>query len=160
MTIEIGDGVLRCAQIARVANDAGDVRLAPAGRERAARSAAFADQVAATRPLYGRSTGVGANRTVALPAHSPGTADSDSENCEVGINAAARAGDDPVLRLLRSHATAAGPLRSAARVRAMLCIRLHQLAQGGSGVRPLILDALLQLLRAGALPPVRELGSI
>ncbi len=160
MTIEIGDGVLRCAQIAQVASGAGDVHLAPAGRERAARSAAFADRVAGTRLLYGRSTGVGANRTVALPAHSPGRADVDSENGEVGINSGALVADDPVLRLLRSHATAAGPLRSAARVRAMLCIRLNQLAQGGSGVRPLILDALLQLLRAGALPPVRELGSI
>ena len=64
------------------------------------------------RPIYGCRTGVGANRTVELV---PDTAGAQA--------------------LLRSHATSAGPARSAERVRAMLLIRLNQLCAGGAGVR-------------------------
>src|SRR3954468_8345361 len=70
-------------------------------------SAALAERITTERPVYGRSTGVGANRNE-LFAPAPGQA---------------RA-------LLRSHATSAGPLRSAERVRAMLVVRLNQLAAG------------------------------
>lgn len=125
-------------QIAEVAHGRMPVQLSDAGRHRAAASHAFAARAVQHRPLYGRSTGVGANRTVWL------TGDPD-ENA---------------LRLLRSHATSAGPVRSAPRIRAMLLVRLNQLAAGGSGVSPRILDALLALLTSGDLPDVRELGSI
>src|SRR2546428_3061278 len=111
--------------------------LDPAARERATRSNDFAVRVSTQRPVYGRSTGVGANRDVAI--------------------------DDPdrhALSLLRSHATTGGPLREPQRVRAMVAVRLNQLAAGGSGVSPLLLDGLADMLAADALPPVRELGSI
>lgn len=42
----------------------------------------------------------------------------------------------------------------------MLAIRLNQLAAGGSGVSPTVLDGLATMLARDALPPVRELGSI
>jgi histidine ammonia-lyase len=58
--------------------------------------------------------------------------------------------------LLASHATSAGPPRSAERVRAMLLIRLNQLCAGGAGVSPEIVTALTQLLCDDALPVVRE----
>ena len=64
------------------------------------------------------------------------------------------------LRLLRSHATSAGPLRSPERVRAMLLVRLNQLASGGNGIDPAIVSGLVAMLQADALPPVRELGGI
>ena len=89
------------------------------------------------RPIYGRSTGVGANRDQVLP--------------EPGAQAR---------QLLRSHATSSGELRSAARVRAMLVIRLNQLAADGNGLHPDILDALADMLATDALPPVREGGSV
>lgn len=98
--------------------------------------AEHADRVAARRPVYGRSTGVGANREVAVD------------------DLAAGAGH--ALRLLRSHATSAGPLRAPERVRAMLVIRLNQLAAGGNGVAPGVVEALAAMLAADALPPVRE----
>lgn len=121
--------------------------LDPAGRARAAAVHRDAEAVSATRPVYGRATGVGANR-------------------EVGV--ATESGGDPgrppgyahALRLLRSHATAAGAPRSRSRVRASLAVRLNQLAAGGSGVRPEILDALARMLAADALPEVLEYGSI
>jgi histidine ammonia-lyase len=62
--------------------------------------------------------------------------------------------------LLRSHATALGPLRVPERVRGMLAVRLNQLAAGGSGVHPDVLDGLRTMLTEDALPPVRELGSV
>ena len=98
----------------------------------------FAEQVATTRPIYGRSTGVGANR--------------ETRSCPNPTRQA--------LQLLRSHATSSGPLRSAERVRAMLAMRLNQLATDGNGIDPRILDALAAMLEEDALPPVREGGSV
>lgn len=137
-SVELDGTGLTVAQIAAVGSGSRAVRLAAAGRNRAAASHTFAEQALLRRPLYGRSTGVGANRTVNL------TGDPD---------------ENAVL-LLRSHATSAGPARSAARVRAMLLVRLNQLAAGGSGVSPAILDGLLAVLDHGVLPDVRELGSV
>jgi histidine ammonia-lyase len=115
----------------------GPVEVEPAARERVARSHAFANRVAEDRPIYGRSTGVGANKDLVQP-------DPDSQ----------------ARQLLRSHATSSGELRSAARVRAMLVIRLNQLATDGNGISPQVLDALASMLAADALPPVREGGSV
>ncbi|SDS65794.1 histidine ammonia-lyase [Nocardioides scoriae] len=113
------------------------VTLAPDARARVARSQAYAAQAASERPVYGRSTGVGANRDVVVP-------DPDAQS----------------LRLLRSHATSSGERRSTPRVRAMLTIRLNQLAADGNGIRPEVLDALAAMIAADALPPVREGGSV
>ncbi len=128
---------LTCADIVAAARQHEPVVLDPAGRDRARRSHELAVQVSGERALYGRSTGVGANRSVPVAAN-----------------------DEHALALLRSHATGAGPLRSPERVRAMLVVRLGQLAAGGSGVSPALLDAVAAMLAAGALPPVRELGSV
>ena len=136
--VEVDGTRLTIAQISGVAHGVLSPRLSATGRQRAAASHAFAAQALLRRPLYGRSTGVGANRTV------PTTGDPD-QNARL---------------LLRSHATSAGPVRSAPRIRGMLLVRLNQLAAGGSGVAPEVLDALAALLRHGALPDVRELGSI
>ncbi|MCW2758576.1 MAG: aromatic amino acid lyase [Nocardioidaceae bacterium] len=113
------------------------VTLAPEARRRVAASQAYAAEVASRRPIYGRSTGVGANREEVV-------ADPDSQ----------------ALLLLRSHATSSGPLRPAERVRAMLVIRLNQLAADGNGIDPVVLDGLTEMIRDDALPPVREGGSI
>ncbi len=131
LVLEGGD--LAPVDVERVAHRAAVPRLAEGVLERVAASAAYADEVARTRPVYGRSTGVGANRMVAVS------------------DPAAQA-----VRLIRSHATSAGPLRDAPRVRAMLTIRLNQLAAGGSGVAPDVVAALAEMIAADALPPVRE----
>jgi histidine ammonia-lyase len=123
--------------VAAVAGRRVTVALEPAALRRAAASHAYASRVAVERPVYGRSTGVGGNRDVAV---------ADTE--------------EHAVRLLRSHATSLGPLRSPERVRAMLVVRLNQLAAGGSGVQPAVLSALEAMLAHDALPPVRELGSL
>ncbi|MDQ1690825.1 MAG: histidine ammonia-lyase [Pseudonocardiales bacterium] len=117
------------------------VSLSDEARARAAASHEFARLAAGHRPIYGRSTGVGANRTVSI-----------ADDPEALRQAA--------LGLLRSHATSAGELRAPERVRAMLLVRLNQLAAGGSGADPRLLEVLAHLISADALPPVRELGGI
>jgi histidine ammonia-lyase len=136
--IRLDGASLTTAQITGAAYRQRPVELSVSGRDRAADSQQFAESTARSRPLYGRSTGVGANRTVRIAG-----------------DAAAH-----VLALLRSHATSAGEARSVERVRAMLVVRLNQLAAGGSGVAPAVLDGLLGMITADALPDVRELGSI
>ena len=124
-------------EIVAVARRAEPAHLEASARARVAESHAFADGVAEERPIYGRSTGVGANKDLVQP-------DPDSQ----------------ALQLLRSHATSSGELRSRQRVRAMLLIRLNQLAADGNGISPGVLDALEAMLTADALPPVREGGSV
>ncbi|MFG2474322.1 aromatic amino acid ammonia-lyase [Streptomyces fagopyri] len=98
-----------------------------------------ARQIAATGRVYGRSTGVGANR-----------------NEDVPTDAAAEHG----LRLLRSHAGAIGEELPARQVRAMLAVRANQLLAGGAGLRPTVVTALCEALEAGAYPVVNEFGSV
>ncbi|MGW0089509.1 aromatic amino acid ammonia-lyase [Streptomyces sp. NPDC003328] len=98
-----------------------------------------ARQIAATGRVYGRSTGVGANRTEDVPTE-----------------AAAGHG----LRLLRSHAGAIGEELPARQVRAMLAVRANQLLAGGAGLRPSVVTALCDALESGGYPVVNEFGSV
>ena len=137
--IIIDGASLSCAGVAAVARDEVPVTIA-AGAVAAARAAwETARDVAARRPVYGRSTGVGANRNVGLAGE---------ELAEHG------------LRLLRSHAAGAGPLQAADLSRAMLVTRLNQIGAGGSGVDPAVLDVLADALNRGFTPPVPLYGAI
>ncbi len=129
---------LTCADIADAAQGRRPVELDDDVLPRVAAAHERSVELASARHVYGRTTGVGANKDVTVgdpgPAH--------------------------VRALLSSHATAAGPQREPERVRGMLVVRLHQLAAGASGVRPEVVTALLAMVRADALPSVRELGSV
>jgi histidine ammonia-lyase len=129
---------LTVSEVARIA--AGEpVELDPAAVARADRGWRIASEVAAGQPVYGRTTGVGANREVDVPPH---------ERASHGR------------RLLASHAAAAGDVLPAPLVRAMLAVRVNQLAVGSSGIRPDVLTALTALLGSDSLPTVRDGGSI
>lgn len=127
---------MTCLQVRRVSRDGAAVQVAPAGLERARLAREVIGRVTAARPVYGRTTGVGANRLVAAGDAGHG------------------------LRLLRSHAGGAGPMLDVTRSRAMLVVRLNQLAAGGSGVDPALLGVLVQALNRGLAPPVRMTGAI
>ena len=113
------------------------VRVTDAALARIAQSYDHAVRLSAQRRVYGRSTGVGANRTIVVAP----------------TDATAQA-------LLASHATSAGELRAPERIRAMMLIRLNQLCAGGAGLRPEVVVALAELINSGAVPPVRELSGI
>ena len=89
-------------------------------------------------PIYGRTTGVGANRTTSV---SP-------TDTEYGM------------RLLRSHAVDAGDPLDDRTVRAMLAVRLVQLCVPGAGLDPKILSGLEAMLNDDALPELRQYASI
>jgi histidine ammonia-lyase len=126
-------------EVRAVARDGATVTLAPAAVDRAARAWKTVQEVTQRHTVYGRGTGVGANRDIDVTA----TGDLDHG-----------------LRVLRSHAAGAGPLLDAARTRAMLVVRLNQLAAGGSGVEPGLLHVLTDAINQGLLPPVHSLGGI
>ena len=137
--IEIDGGHLTSADIVALAERRETLAVTAEAWRRVGRSRAFAERISAVRPVYGRSTGVGANRAIGIE--------------DAGTHAHAHA-------LLRSHATSAGRARSAERVRAMLVVRLNQLAAGGSGASEAVLEGLVAMIAADALPEIRELGGI
>ena len=81
--IVIDGSSLTCAGVAAVARDEARVTVAPAAAAAARAAWRTARDVTARRPVYGRTTGVGANRDVGL---------AEDDLAEHG------------LRLLRSHA--------------------------------------------------------
>lgn len=107
--------------------------------KRVERSWNAAREIAAWGRVYGRSTGVGANRSEDVPTE---------------------AAADHGLRLLRSHAGAIGDELPEREVRAMLAVRANQLLAGGAGLRPTVVTALCEALEAGAYPAVNEHGSV
>jgi histidine ammonia-lyase len=130
---------LACADVELVADHDVTVRVAPEAAERADAAWRLVTRLSAEREIYGRTTGVGANRDL--------TVDED-------------AGPEHGRRLLRSHAGGTGVLVPARTLRAMLLIRLNQLAAGGSGVHPRLLPAVASVLTSGAVPEVHRTGAI
>jgi histidine ammonia-lyase len=124
------------AAVAVLALEGGGVTAQTAARARAAQSAQAAQRITRVRPVYGRTTGVGANRVQAVQDEGHG------------------------LRLLRSHAGGIGAPVPVREVRAMLLVRTNQLLAGGAGLRPEIIDAMIDALTMGALPEIREYGGL
>jgi histidine ammonia-lyase len=138
--VVLDGATLTAAAVAQVARARAPVRLAPQAcrlNEAAARVAE--GLIERGEPLYGASTGVGALSGRGLH---------DEELAEHS------------LRLLRSHAAGGGRLLSAELVRAAMTTRANQIAAGGAGVAPELLDALAIALNAGLAPVVHELGSL
>ncbi|TMR25449.1 aromatic amino acid lyase [Nonomuraea turkmeniaca] len=121
---------LTCAQVHEAAYGRARVSIASLDRARAA----WVTAQELTGPVYGRSTGFGANKDVTIEA--------------------------PGLDLLRSHACGAGPPIEPARARAMLVVRLNQLLAGGSGIDPAVLPVLADAVNHGFTPPIRTYGAI
>ncbi|MEV4012426.1 aromatic amino acid lyase [Nonomuraea angiospora] len=128
--MELDGAGLTCAQVHEAAYGGARVTIASLDRARAA----WATAQELTGPVYGRSTGVGANRGVIL--------------------------DKPGLDLLRSHVCGAGPPIPPARARAMLVVRLNQLLAGGSGIDPAVLPVLAEAINGGFTPPIQTYGAI
>jgi histidine ammonia-lyase len=128
-----------CAQVAQVARGSAVAAVSDESIERARAAAHTAREVATRREVYGRTTGVGANRDQPVSAQ-----DLEAHG----------------LRLLRSHASGIGPLVPADASRAMLVVRANQIGAGGSGVDPRVLGPLLESVNAGLSVPVPRYGAI
>jgi histidine ammonia-lyase len=68
--------------------------------------------------------------------------------------------DELQLGIVRSHATAVGPPLSREEARAMLLLRAHVLALGHSGVRPQIVERMIDMLNRDLVPVVPQQGSL
>lgn len=64
------------------------------------------------------------------------------------------------LNLLRSHAAGVGAPLSEPVTRAMILLRANSLAKGFSGVRPLLIDTLCEMLNRGVHPVIPSQGSV
>jgi histidine ammonia-lyase len=62
--------------------------------------------------------------------------------------------------LVRSHASGLGRAHPEPVVRATMAVRAFSLALGRSGVRPVVVETLVAMLNAGALPMIPETGSV
>ena len=121
------------AALSELARGTGAIALDVAAVERAARAGSVPDG-----PAYGRTTGVGANREVAVASGDRGHA----------------------LRLWASHAAGVGPLLGPEEVRAMLAVRVNQVLAGPTGLSPACAASLAGALTGGFLPAVHRYGAV
>ncbi len=130
---------LKVDDVVAVANGR-PVQLDPAALPNIQRArAAVAQFVAEGRVVYGITTGFGRFKDKII---------SPTEVKQLQVN------------LVRSHAVGVGPLLPAEVVRAMMLVRANTLALGHSGVRPELIQLLLDMLNAGVHPRIPAQGSL
>jgi histidine ammonia-lyase/phenylalanine ammonia-lyase len=116
------------------------VTLSPAAVAAAEQSVRLRNRLMADRqPVYGVTTGFG-----------------DSVTNQISPERAAHLQRN----LIRYHLNGTGPDAAADVVRATLLIRSNALARGNSGIRPVVIERLLDHLAADILPRVPERGSL
>jgi histidine ammonia-lyase len=116
------------------------VLLEPAARMEVEKARAVVEElVSGNRVAYGVTTGVGKLSEVHIPP---------DQVRELQLN------------LVRSHAVGVGEPLSQAETRALLLLRANSLAKGFSGVRPLIIDTLCEMLNRGVHPVIPSQGSV
>ncbi|HYZ67996.1 MAG TPA: aromatic amino acid lyase [Mycobacterium sp.] len=132
------NGTASIADVVALADRRERVSISPDVMKSVAHAHEVAADISTRVAIYGRTTGVGANRTTSV---SP-------TDTEYGM------------RLLRSHAVDAGDPLDDRTVRAMLAVRLVQLCVPGAGLDPKILTGLQTMLNEDALPELRQYASI
>jgi histidine ammonia-lyase len=131
---------LGLADVVAVARRRAPATLGGAARARVETARALVEEIVARGDVvYGINTGFGSFEKVVIPP--------------------ARVADLQ-RNLMRSHACAVGRPLDAEVVRAAMLLRANALARGHSGVRPAIIDRLLQMLERGVHPVVPEQGSL
>ncbi len=138
--VVLGKDELSIESVVAAARHGAPVRLNDAARVRVAKARELIDVwIAEGKVIYGVTTGFGSlcNQTIS------------AENARrLQTN------------LLMSHAAGVGKPLAGEIVRAMMAVRIQDLALGHSGVRFETLDALVDLLNSGLVPVVPEQGSV
>ena len=138
--LQLNGQKLSLAQVVDTAGGEGHVSLSAAARERVEQSRRVVEKIVAEgRTVYGVNTGFGKLSDVRIEP---------SQLRELQLN------------LVRSHSCGLGSPLSEAEARAMLLLRANVLAQGYSGCRPVLIEALLRLLESGVTPVIPEKGSV
>jgi histidine ammonia-lyase len=124
----------------RAVLEGGALTLPEGWREGVERSSAVLhERLADPAPIYGVNTGFGKLAGTRIPS---------DQLAQLQLN------------LLRSHAAGVGPLLPATVVRLVIALKALSLARGASGVRPVVIEALLALLDAGIVPAIPARGSV
>lgn len=141
MKIRIDGDTLTLEDVERVARDpAARVALGPDVPERMRRSRAVVERALESgRVVYGVTTGFGRLADVAIPRDKL---------------------EQLQLNLLRSHACGVGVPLGQEETRAITLLRANMLAKGFSGVRPAVVELLVELLNRGVHPVIPEQGSV
>ncbi|HUH07266.1 MAG TPA: histidine ammonia-lyase [Egibacteraceae bacterium] len=138
--VEVGRAPLSLDDLISVARHGANVRLSADARAQVEASRRLVEgHLGEDRAIYGLNTGFGALADVRIAAE---------DNAALQIN------------LVRSHAAGVGDLLPAEVVRGMMLVRAKTLAAGYSGVRPLVVERLVDLLNAGVCPAVPDRGSV
>jgi len=136
----IGDQPLGIDDIVRVARDHERVELTASALAKLAASRAVVDQVVQSeKPVYGINTGFGEFTRVHIPQ-------ADRERLQ--------------RNLVLSHCTGVGERLPEDVVRAMMLLRVNSLSFGYSGIRPQVVQALVDILNADIYPVVPCKGSV
>ncbi|HZQ05587.1 MAG TPA: histidine ammonia-lyase [Anaerolineae bacterium] len=132
---------LTLKDVVRVAREFAPVTLATSAREKVAASRAWVEKIVTQgKPIaYGINTGFGVF-------------------ANVPINGAQER--DLMRKLIISHVTGVGKPLAEEVVRATMLIRANALAQGYSGVRPIVIETLVEMLNRGVHPIIPEKGSV
>src|SRR5271170_7652447 len=140
MSIALSGNELTFEQLYAVALGGEAVSLAPLAVERMNASRAVVDRlVASGQTAYGINTGFGKLASVRI---------STEQVRQLQVN------------LVRSHACGVGAPLSEAETRAMMLLRANALAKGLSGVRPLVVETLCQMLNTKVHPVIPSQGSV
>ncbi len=116
------------------------VRLAPEAMEALVRSRALAEKIAGDgRVAYGITTGFGDFATVAV---------SEDMSSQLSTN------------LILSHCTGTGDPYSEEEARGMMLLRANALCRGISGVRPVLVEMLVEMLNKNVVPYIPQTGSL
>lgn len=142
-TLTLDGEQLTIADVVRVARGApSEVRIVldATARERVRQSRSAVERlIAEGRVAYGITTGFGAFKDRLI---SPGQLEELQRN------------------LVLSHSVGVGPALAPDETRAMILIRANHLARGFSGVRPEVIELLLEFLHRGVFPVIPQQGSL
>jgi histidine ammonia-lyase len=125
----------------RVAHDRTTrVELSPSAREKMSASRAYIEKrIAGGETIYGLNTGFGAFSNVKI---------SDGEIEQLQKN------------LIRSHSCGIGEPFTEPETRAIMFLRANCLANGLSGIRPAVVEKILEFLNADVIPVIPQQGSV
>ncbi len=131
---------LTISDVVAVARSRELLSLSAEARDRMAQSRRWVEEiVAGSEPVYGINTGFGIFSDQRIPPE---------DSARLSRN------------LILSHAVGTGPELPTEVVRAAMLIRANTLASGFSGVRPELVDTLVEMLNRGVVPVIPSQGSL
>jgi histidine ammonia-lyase len=138
--LRINGNDLSLKAVREVAAERRAVLLAPDAREAVELARSVVDDIVASNKVaYAITTGVGKLSDVRIAGE---------QIRELQVN------------LVRSHAVGVGEPLSQPETRAMMLLRANSLAKGHSGVRPIVIDTLCEMLNRGVIPVIPSQGSV